>query len=402
MAATSYFNFVQQLYIAYYQRPADPAGLRYWAEQIELADGNTNAVIAAFADSPEALALYSTIDDTTIGAVVDQIYLALFNRAPDAAGKEFFVNGFKAGTFTPGSIALAVLSGARNDDSLAIAHKLQVANLFTAQVDGRPLTDPGFGTGSSFNATYAGSADAQAARDILKTVTSNPATLLSAAQITEQIKSTIADPGDPILESDPPQPPIFTVTIRAADQSPVFTEKEGVDDQSGAVTINSGLTFLGTGTVTKATVTITNAKAGDELLFTNTGKIQGVVTTVGGGANVVLTLSAKPGQTPANKDFEVALESVKFNNTSGHPDTTDRTIEFKVGNGIRTSPAATETVLVLATNDAPVLSVVVGAPVVEGAAATVDGLVVATYSAPTDEEGDTVTVGFTAGSNGDG
>ncbi|WP_165887082.1 hypothetical protein [Simplicispira metamorpha] len=66
------------------------------------------------------------------------------------------------------------------------------------------------------------------------------------------------------------------------------------------------------------------------------------------------------------------------------------------------SSVQTATLVTTLVNDAPVLSVAVGAPVVEDAAATVDGLVVATYSAPTDEEGDTVTVGFTAGSNGDG
>ncbi len=31
MAYTDYFDEVQSIYIAYYQRPADPAGLRYWA-----------------------------------------------------------------------------------------------------------------------------------------------------------------------------------------------------------------------------------------------------------------------------------------------------------------------------------------------------------------------------------
>lgn len=204
MAATTHFDLVQTLYIAYYQRPADPAGLLYWAEQIELADGNASAVMAAFASSPEALALYGTIDASTMGRVVDQIYLALFNRTPDAAGKQFFVEGFLAGTFSPGSIALAVLSGARNADSAAIEHKLQVAHLLTAQIDGRALSDAGFGTGSSFSATYAGEGDAQAARDILKSVTSDPATLLSAAQISEQIKSSIADPGDSILTLEPP------------------------------------------------------------------------------------------------------------------------------------------------------------------------------------------------------
>lgn len=199
MAASAYFETVQKIYIAFYQRPADPAGLKYWAEQINAAGGNPNAVITAFGTSPEATALYGAVTAATIGNVIEAIYQAAFNRAADAAGKAYWTAAFNAGTITASSIALAVVQGATGgDDAIAIANKLQVANEFTRQVDGRDLTDPYFGTGSSFNATYSGDTDAQAARDILKTVTANPATVLSPSQVTEQIQNKIADAGDPI------------------------------------------------------------------------------------------------------------------------------------------------------------------------------------------------------------
>lgn len=200
-AAAAYFETVQKIYIAFYQRPADPAGLRYWAEQINAAGGNPNAVITAFGTSPEATALYGAVTAETIGNVIEAIYQAAFNRPADAAGKAYWTAAFNAGTITASSIALAVVQGATGgDDAIAIANKLQVANEFTQQVDGRALTDTTFGQGSSssFNATYAGDADAQAARDILKTVTANPATVLSSSQVTEQIQNKIADAGDPI------------------------------------------------------------------------------------------------------------------------------------------------------------------------------------------------------------
>lgn len=198
MAFAAYLDAVQKIYIAFYQRPADPAGLRYWAQRMDAAGGDQAAVIDAFATSPEAVALYGPIDASTIGTVVDAIYLALYNRAPDAGGKKFYVDGFNAGTFTPGTIALNILNGASNDDAVAIANKLVVANQFTQQVDGRALTNPDFGIGSSFNVTYAGDADAVAARDILKAVTSSPSTVLNAAQVTTVLKDKIADPTDPI------------------------------------------------------------------------------------------------------------------------------------------------------------------------------------------------------------
>ena len=198
MAFAAYLDAVQKIYIAFYQRPADPAGLRYWAQRMDAAGGDQAAVIDAFATSPEAVALYGPIDASTIGTVVDAIYLALYNRAPDADGKKFYVDGFNAGTFTPGTIALNILNGASNDDAVAIANKLVVANQFTQQVDGRALTNPDFGIGSNFNVTYAGDADAVAARDILKAVTSSPSTVLNAAQVTTVLKDKIADPTDPI------------------------------------------------------------------------------------------------------------------------------------------------------------------------------------------------------------
>lgn len=49
---------VQQLYIAYYQRPADPQGLMYWAQKLEESGGDLNAIVHAFANSPEAKELY--------------------------------------------------------------------------------------------------------------------------------------------------------------------------------------------------------------------------------------------------------------------------------------------------------------------------------------------------------
>ena len=210
MAAAQYFNQIQKIYIAFYQRPADPAGLRYWADRVDVAGGDIGQVINAFASSAEATALYGPINSTTIGSVLDSLYLALFNVMPDAAGRQFYVDAFTAGTFTAGTIALAVLNGARNDDLIAINNKMQVANEFTQQVDGRPLTDAFFGTGSNFDVTYDG-ADVVAARNILKTVTAQPVTVIDPAGVTAVLKTDIANPGDPILAQTSGQN--YTLTV---------------------------------------------------------------------------------------------------------------------------------------------------------------------------------------------
>lgn len=212
MAASAYFETVQKIYIAFYQRPADPAGLKYWAEQIDKAGGNPNAVITAFGTSDEAQELYGDIDADTIGGVIDAVYQAAFGRAAEQEEIDYWAEGFNAGTITASSMALAVVLGAQNDDLATIDNKLEVANEFTAQVDGRPLTDAGFGTGP-FAATYEGTADAVAARDVLVNVTADPDTILSAEDITTAIKDTIADEGDPIVT---PEVPTFTLAAGAA------------------------------------------------------------------------------------------------------------------------------------------------------------------------------------------
>ena len=198
MASVESLNTVQDLYIAYYQRPGDPSGLFYWASRLDTGT-DLSVLEAAFGDSPESQALYGPINSSTIGTVIDSIYLALFNRAPDAAGKQFYIDGFNAGTFTPTSIAYNILVGAQNNDAVAVNNKQIVADRFSETVDGRPFTDPNFGQGSSFAATYVGEPDAVAARTWLADVTANPLTIQSESQTVQFIQTNIANPGDPIL-----------------------------------------------------------------------------------------------------------------------------------------------------------------------------------------------------------
>ena len=70
MAAAAYFDQIQKIYIAFYQRPADPAGLRHWADKVNDAGGDLSPLINTFATSPEAVRLYGTIDASTIGSVI--------------------------------------------------------------------------------------------------------------------------------------------------------------------------------------------------------------------------------------------------------------------------------------------------------------------------------------------
>ena len=156
---------------------------------------------------------------------------------------------------------------------------------------------------------------------------------------------------DALIQNPGKLPPLgFMVAIGLANRSPAFTEKMGADDRSGSVVINDAITLAGSGTISAATVTITNTKAGDELVFPNTLKIQGAVGADVFG-NKVLTLTAASAQGVGSADFEAALELVRFNNTSDTPDTTPRVIAFRVNGATAVSGVVLETVSVTAVDD---------------------------------------------------
>ena len=189
-SGSTYFDTVQKIFIGYYQRPAAPGGLIYWANRLSNSGGNLNEMIEAFANSPESQALYGPINSTNISSVVTSIFQALFDRAPAQAGLNYYVNGFKSGLFTPATIMLNVLNGAQNEDLQSVNNKLAAANLFTRTID--PELD-----GKDFKYSYSGNVDAQRARDFLLTVTWDPATIPAEDEIRALLGITTLGKGSP-------------------------------------------------------------------------------------------------------------------------------------------------------------------------------------------------------------
>ena len=187
-----HFDTVQKVYIGYYQRPADPEGLLYWAGRLAHTNGHLNEIVEAYAHSSESQTLYGTISGSNIATVVDNIYMALFNRHAEAGGLAWYVNGFNAGQYTAATIMLNVLYGAQNQDVTTLNNKLATSNLFTRTID------PEFDLQYS-QVTYAGDQDAVKARTLLRAVTDNPATIPTQADITTWMKDSIADTADPIM-----------------------------------------------------------------------------------------------------------------------------------------------------------------------------------------------------------
>lgn len=133
--AASDLETVQEAYVAYYGRPADPAGLSYWAGQ--LAGSDLTAIIDEFASSTESNQLYAGMSDQ---GKITFIYRVLFNRDPDSAGMQFWANELASGNKTLQEIALSILQGAISSDRALIANKLAAGTHFSDQLSARDLS----------------------------------------------------------------------------------------------------------------------------------------------------------------------------------------------------------------------------------------------------------------------
>jgi hypothetical protein len=149
--AADYKTVAQQMYVAYYGRPADPTGLANLQAQL-LAAGAPTSVDALSAAYNSNAALRALIDSFGISAESQQLYSgdnlqfvrAIYNnllgRDPALAGLEFWSLGLQNG-LQRGNAALSIMaaalansSGQGQVDTTLIGKKTAVADLFTAAV----------------------------------------------------------------------------------------------------------------------------------------------------------------------------------------------------------------------------------------------------------------------------
>jgi hypothetical protein len=127
-----YTDAIQKLYVAYFNRPADPAGLAYWETAVAKANGNTAAVAAAFAASDEYKAAYANMDAYH---VVSQVYANLFGHAPDVAGLNFWGQALTNKQMTVDDVVTHIAAGALGSDLAAYNSRVEFASWFTSSLD---------------------------------------------------------------------------------------------------------------------------------------------------------------------------------------------------------------------------------------------------------------------------
>jgi hypothetical protein len=295
MATAAALTYVQKLYIAYYQRPADYAGLQYWSDRVDK-EGVSN-VVNAYATSAESVSLYGSL---ALQAQIDAVYRAAFGRAAETAGLQYYINEINAGRLTIGKMALAVLDGATGTDATTLASKLAVAGAYTDA-----LSD------NAGILKYAGESSATTARIFLAAVL--PST--QAAQ-TAAIPANIATLSASTL---------FTLTpgldLQTADS--FFASQTIFNVDGKGPTLNTGDKLFGTAGKTTNTLTITDLSPG-----TTNGNIPAGVTLTNI-QNIILNSS---GNTAGGTGFSTVgyadVRSLKGTTNGGAADV------FTAANGV--------------------------------------------------------------------
>ena len=170
---------IEQFYVGYYGRAADPAGLQYWMTQY--AGGmSLSAIAASFAVQTESTTLYPylahpLVDDANHDnaiAFINKVYQELFNRSADATGQAYWLAQLVAGNGSPASVAnfiINVISGATagGADDLTLQAKVTVADSFSN------------GVGAT-NMVWGAAAQSEATLLVTGTTSSNATTQIAA------------------------------------------------------------------------------------------------------------------------------------------------------------------------------------------------------------------------------
>jgi len=235
MELTALQQLVHQMYIAYYQRPADPDGLQYWVDQLEQ-NGDWTAVSAAFGapENEENQALYGDLNrEQTIAA----IYQSAFNREAVAEEVAFWA----ASEFSATDLTFAIVNGAQNSDKATVDNKVAFSAELVAQV----------GT----NAAYAELQD--------------PKALLTA--VTEETEVTAGYVSDAVASGKVGE----TFSLTAATDSLVGTSAN--DTFTGAAAdLGASDAIIDTTTTDNDTLTLTGAEFATTISTTGGATIRGI------------------------------------------------------------------------------------------------------------------------------
>lgn len=131
MASQEFLDRVQQLYVAYYGRPADQEGLEYWAGRVD--EEGESAIINAFGNSEEYAALAEGQGNATL---VNSVYLQAFGRNADPEGLAYYTGVLERGEKSLAEIATTIINAAGGIDKQTFDARVKAAAEYTAEFGG--------------------------------------------------------------------------------------------------------------------------------------------------------------------------------------------------------------------------------------------------------------------------
>jgi len=132
MIANETTQQLQQLYITYFGRPGEPAGLEWWAGRLGAKEVNIDQVAQEFSKADEFVNIYG---GAGFSALIEALYVNALGRAIESQeALEFWVNQLESGLATPGVMVTRLLGTDDANDRQTIANRVEAANTYTESV----------------------------------------------------------------------------------------------------------------------------------------------------------------------------------------------------------------------------------------------------------------------------
>jgi hypothetical protein len=128
---------ITDLYVAYFNRGPDAEGFDYWFHEIYTGSKSLRTIAEDFAWSDEYQTLYSS--SLTNDQFVEQVYLNLFDRSPDQGGWDYWSDRLDTGSVQRSGFILDIIEGAYAstsgpEDSALIDNKHDASLYYTGQL----------------------------------------------------------------------------------------------------------------------------------------------------------------------------------------------------------------------------------------------------------------------------
>jgi len=138
---------LQKFFLAFYGRPADPAGMNYWASQMDGRLKSQDVALAAALGSTDQAEFRSLYGNTpTVAAFTSAVYQNLFGRPAESAGISYWQSRYDAGIRSGYSadevraiMIVWIIDGAQGTDAVAVMNKANLAAEYSRQLAARSI-----------------------------------------------------------------------------------------------------------------------------------------------------------------------------------------------------------------------------------------------------------------------